>query len=203
MKKIGFIAAAVFFIGAIAGVVLTRGLNSGPVAANDPSAKAAAMLQAKIDAIKNAELMTDRKPAADRVEVSEVELESYVLFLLREKIPAQLDSFDVQLGPETVAADTQLTFNSTNTGNPIVDAVIGGTHNLFVKGRLVGNEGRGKFDLEEVRVDGIPVPNVLIKTLFDKYVKPKYPDADLNQPFDLPWGIDALSLVPAKATIAY
>jgi hypothetical protein len=137
------------------------------------------------------------------VELSEAELESYVLFELKDQIPAQMDSFDVQLQPGTVGAQTQLTFASDATGNPLIDVVVGGTHDLFLKGRLQGTEGRGKFDLEEIRVDGIPVPTILIKALLDKYVKPKYPEADLNEPFDLPWGIEEVTLEEGKATVVY
>jgi hypothetical protein len=101
-----------------------------------------------------------------------------------------------------VASDTQLTFNNA-TGNAMFDALLGGTHNLFIKGKLAGDAGRGKFDLQEVRVDGIPVPTILIQTLFEKYVKPKYPEADLKEPFDLPWGIEQITLDAGKATVVY
>jgi hypothetical protein len=74
---------------------------------------------------------------------------------------------------------------------------------LFLKGKLNAKEGRGRFDLEEVRVDGIPVPNVLIQALIKKYVKPKYPDVDLNEPFDMPWGIQELKIDAGKATVVY
>jgi hypothetical protein len=44
---------------------------------------------------------------------------------------------------------------------------------------------------------------VLIQTLFKKYVKPKYPDADLDEPFDLPWGMQEIKVQPKKATVVY
>lgn len=203
MKKLGLVIGLVVVVSGVAGVVLFRSLAPEEVSVSEPSAKSAAALQAKIDGIKKANTKTDRRPGSDQVELSEIELESYVLFALREKIPVQMDSIDVQLGSGTVASDTQMTFNSNSTGNPIFDALIGGTHNLFVKGRLVGDQGRGKFDLEEIRVDGIPVPKVLIESLFQRYVKPKYPDADLKEPFDLPWGIEQLRLEQGKATVLY
>jgi hypothetical protein len=34
-------------------------------------------------------------------------------------------------------------------------------------------------------------------------VKPKYPDVDLKEPFDLPWGIDAIDVLQSKAKITY
>jgi len=72
-----------------------------------------------------------------------------------------------------------------------------------VKGKLIARERRGKFDLLEVRVDGIPVPNLLIQSLMKRYVQPKYPDVDLNEPFDMPWGIQELKLEQDKAIVIY
>ncbi|MBI2149137.1 MAG: hypothetical protein HYU27_00840 [Acidobacteria bacterium] len=209
MKKIVLVAALVLAaMAAAAGLIVFRG-SAAKEAPSSPritevSPKTAQLLQIKIDAIKAAEENAGRQNGGSRVEVSEAELESYVLYSLAEDIPATIDSIDVQLGANTVGADTQITFTSNATGNPVVDALVGGTHNLFLKGKLVTTgQGRGKFDLQEIRVDGIPVPNVLIQTLFKKYVKPKYPDADLNEPFDLPWGIEELKLESGKASFVY
>ena len=207
MKKVLLITAICLIVVGVAGVMVVRGIaTSSTVAAeeNDKiSEKAAKSLQDKIDAIKKAENETERAPKATRIEISEVELESYMLFHLKQDIPAQMDSFDVQLEPGTVAAQTQLTFAPDATGNPILDVVVSGTHDLFVKGALKASQGRGKFDLLEVRVDGIPVPMILIQSLFDKYVKPKYPDADLKEPFDLPWGIEELILEKGRTIVVY
>ena len=207
MKKSLAIVAICVVVIAVAGVIVLRGIPAGnTVSAEEKegvSPEAAKALQEKIDAIKAARDSTDRGPGASLVELSEIELESYVLFELKDQIPATMDSFDVQLEPGAVGAQTQLTFASDATGNPIIDAVVGGTHDLFVKGRLEGVGGRGKFDLVEIRVDGIPVPNILIGALFERYVKPKYPDADLSEPFDLPWGIEELTIDQSKATVAY
>jgi hypothetical protein len=206
MKKLALAVACVLLLAVAAAFVYRAMPASSAVAAEENekvSAKAAKSLQDKIDAIKKAENDTNRAPGATRVEISEVELESYMLFKLKEDIPARMDTFDVQLEPGTVAAQTQLTFTSDATGNPIIDAVVGGTHDLFVKGSLRGSQARGKFDLLEVRVDGIPVPMILMQSLFDRYVKPKYPDADLKEPFDLPWGIEELTLEKGKAIVAY
>jgi len=39
--------------------------------------------------------------------------------------------------------------------------------------------------------------------LLRKYAKPKYPDVDLNEPFDLPWGIQSIDVGLGKATVTY
>jgi len=204
MKKLVVLSVTIGAVVLAAAFVL-RSISAQETAAEprELSKRSADVLQGKIDDIKKTDEAADANRKHSEIDVTEVELESYVVYSLREKIPVQMDSIDVQLTPGAVAADTQMTFNSNTTGNPMVDALVGGTHNLFVKGRLSGYQGRGKFDLEEVRVDGIPVPKVLINSLFDRYVKPKYPEADLKEPFDLPWGIQSIDIQSQKARITY
>jgi len=167
------------------------------------SPNAAKSLQLKLEALKRAEDDPKHKRGSSHMEVSETELESYLLYSLKEEIPAQIDSADVRVGPDIVALDTQITFSSNATGNPVMDALVGGTHNLFLKGKFIAQNSRGKFDLQDVRVDGIPVPNVLIQALLKKYVSPKYPQVDLNAPFDMPWAIEELKLEEGKAKVTY
>ena len=204
MKKLVVLSVTIGAVVLAAAFVL-RSISAQETAAEprELSKRSADVLQGKIDDIKKTDEAAEANRKHSEIDVTEAELESYVVYSLREKIPVQMDSIDVQLAPGAVAADTQMTFNSNTTGNPMVDALVGGTHNLFVKGRLSGYQGRGKFELEEVRVDGIPVPKVLINSLFDKYVKPKYPDADLKEPFDLPWGIQSIDIQSQKARITY
>ena len=205
MKKfvtIGIAGLAVLTIAAFI-VFGTIAAKEGPASSSKVSPSAAKSLQEKIDAIKDAEDNPKHKRGSSRTEISEAELESYLLYSLKEDIPAQVDSAHVQLGPDSVGLDTQITFSDNATGNAVADALIGGTHNLFMKGKLIAEQARGKFDLEEVRVDGIPVPNVLIHSLIKRYVTPKYPEVNLNEPFDMPWGIERLKLAQGKGTVVY
>jgi hypothetical protein len=203
MKKAVCIAAVVLLVG-VGAIVAVRSFIAEPVSAQQTelSERKAGELQVKIDAIRKVEKATEsRQPAT--VEISEEELASYVLYALREDIPAKVDSIDVQLFPGAVSADTKMTFGSNPTRNPMIDVLISGTHRLYVKGQLSASGGKGKFTLEEARVDGIPVPIVLIETLIDRYVKPKYPDVKLDEPFSMPWGIEDLTLTTDKASVVY
>jgi hypothetical protein len=181
-----------------------RAPSTQSLPADTPEA-AAASLQSKIDMVKKKAEETAANQSArptQEIEVSEAELAAYVMNSLRDQIPVQIDSIKVQLTEGAIGADTQLTMNEP-TGTGLIDALIGGRHNLFVKGKLSGAEHRGRFELDEVRVDGIPVPKILVETLVSKYVKPKYPNADLKQPFDLPWGIEKLTIEPKKARVTF
>ena len=203
MRKILLGTLSGLLLVAAAAVVL-RTVAAEPVAAaqGEISQHHAAALQRKIDAVQSAQ--TGGKENVSRtINVSEVELESFLVYGMRDEIPARVDAVDVQLTEGAVAADTRLTFPSNSTGNPMVDVLIAGTHSLYLKGKLNALQGRGRFELEEVHVDGIPVPNILIETLIAKYVKPRYPEVDLNEPFVMPWNIDSLKITPGKATITY
>ena len=202
MKTVAPIRTVILVGTAAALLFLTRVASSYISPQSGPSEQAAKTLQAKIDAVKAAQNAGPSR-ARQTIEVSEVELESYVLFHLRDDIPARLDAMDVKLTEGAVAADTKMTFAPDTTGNTVTDLLLSGTHSFFVKGKLSAAGTRGKFELEEVKVDGIPVPNVLVEVLIAKYVKPKYPDVDLNAPFTMPWGIESLVITPGKTTIVY
>lgn len=160
-------------------------------------------VQAKIEAMKKKQAAANPKTRLERADLSEIELESYVLFAMRQKIPAKIDSFDVQFGPGTAATDAQLTLGPNTTGNYVVDKIVQGTHRLFVKGRLTGAMGRARFELESVNVDRLPVPVFLAELVFNRLVKPVIPTADIKEPFDLPFGIDILNILPGRAIVYY
>jgi hypothetical protein len=202
MKKAVWIATLALLAGAVVIFAVRSFVVESAPAQLEISERTAQVLQGKIDAIRKAD-KTPGRTASETVEVSEAELEAYVLYSLREEIPARVDSIDVQLTPGTVAADTKMTFGNSPTNNPLIDVLISGSHRLFVKGKLEARGGKGKFSLEEAAVDRIPVPIILIETLVDKYVKPKYPDVKLDEPFGMPWGIEDLTVTQGKATIVY
>lgn len=202
IKKTVWIAPLALLAGAAVIFAVRSFVVESASAQMDVSERSAQVLQEKIDTIKKAE-KTPGRQASETVVVTESELESYVLFSLREQIPARVDSIDVQLTPGTVAADTKMTFGNSPTKNPLIDVLISGTHRFFIKGKLTASGGMGKFNLDEARVDGIPVPIVFIETLVDRYVKPKHPDVKLDEPFMVPWGIEDLTITNGKATIVY
>ena len=187
---------------AVAAILALKFFSAEPVSAqNAVSERTSKVLQAKIDTIQAAE--TAGNQTGRTVEVTEPELESYILYGLKDEIPARVETIDVQLTEGAVAAETRLTFPADATGNILVDAFVSGTHTFFLKGKLAATAGRGKFELVEAKVDGIPVPNILVETLVAKYVTPKYPQVDLSEPFPMPWGMESLSITPGKATVTY
>jgi len=201
MKKAAITAGLVLIV--LAAIVVFKSFPVRSASAGAQNAeRAAASLESKINTIKKAGADKKRRERA-KMDITEVELESYVMVYLRKDIPVQIESVRVHLTPGVVAADTRLTIPAGTTGNTLVDALVTGTHNLLVSGKMTTANGEGKFDLQSVNVDGIPVPNILIDALLRKYAKPKYPDVDLKEPFDLPWGIQTIDIGQGKATVVY
>jgi hypothetical protein len=201
MKKAVSIAVVLVLVIVAAAVVLKYFPLSSVSAVAQSSDRAVSSLQTKIDTVKKA--AADKKPQQQKVDVSEAELESYAMANLRKQMPFPMESIRVHLTPGVIAADTRLTIPAGTTGNILLDALVDGTHDFNLKGRLVGAKGEGKFDLQDVRVDGIPVPNLLVDALIKKFAKPKYPNVDIKSPFYLPWGIKAVDIGSGKATITY
>ena len=201
MKKAAITAGLVLIVLAAIVVFKTFPVRSASTGAQNAE-RAAASLESKINTIKKADADKKRHERA-RLDITETELESYVMVYLRKDIPIQIESVRAHLTPGVVAADTRLTIPAGTTGNTLVDALVTGTHNLLISGKLTAAKGEGKFDLQSLSVDGIPVPNILIDALLRKYAKPKYPDVDLKEPFDLPWGIQSIDIGQGKATVTY
>src|SRR5436309_1692183 len=104
MKKLVLAGIMIGVIG-IAGVFVFHSIRAqDTLGASRVSKRSAESLQTKIDKIKANDVSPDPSRAKKEVEVSEAELESYVVFSLRDKIPVQLDSFAVQLTPGAVSA---------------------------------------------------------------------------------------------------
>src|SRR5438128_606103 len=121
MKKVVLIVLTCAAVMAATGFIAFRVIAAKGTSRSKVSQKYAQSLQAKIDAIKKAAGVPGRKRGSSHVELSEDELESYVLYSLKEDIPAQIDSIDVRLTPDVVSSGTQITFTSNATGNAVVD----------------------------------------------------------------------------------
>jgi hypothetical protein len=202
MKKAALTAGLVLIVLAVIVVFKSFPVGSASSAGAQSAERSASSLQTKINTIKKANADKKRREQS-MLDISEAELESYVMVYLRKDIPVQIESIRVKLTPGVIAADTRLTIPAGSTGNALVDALVSGTHNMYINGKMTAAKGEGKFDLQSLSIDGIPVPNILIDTLIRKYAKPKYPNVDLKEPFDLPWGIEDIEIGQGKATVTY
>ena len=189
---------------ALVSVLSCASLPSSAQEFTSVSPEAANLLGSRIQEIRQRELDTGRAPGQDTIRVSEIEMESFVLFWMEEDIPPRVDSIDVRVTDGIISAETELTFDAENrTGNVIVDTLFEGTHTIFAEGALSwGRRSR------PVRVARGTTGRVVRSPGCDRragrgFVKSRYPDVDLDAPFTIPWGIEQIRLTPGIAEIGY
>jgi hypothetical protein len=163
-----------------------------------PSETAAASLERKILAIGAAE--ASRHGTGETVLVSELELESYALYRMSDDLAVRLEGLDLEIRPGRVAATADMFVDSDLAAtSPIVGPLFEGAHSVYFEGRFEGRDGVGRFELEGVRVDGVPVPVFLVKALLGSLEHP----IDIDAPFDIPVGIEEVTLLSRSVSVTY
>lgn len=176
----------------------TLGLAARTQSAAVPTEADAVRLEGKIGAIAAADIGS--RTARETVEVSEVELESYVLYRMGEQLPVRVDGLDLELRPGRMMATVDMFVDADlASSQPLVGPLFEGAHSVFFEGDFEARNGRGMFSLQGVRVDGIAVPVFLVKALLGSIEDP----VDLDAPFDTPLGIDDVVLLDRTARVTY
>jgi hypothetical protein len=164
-------------------------------------------LQSKIDAIaKNGSVSP---VAAKKTPVSESELNSYLSFNLREKIPQGLSKPEVNLlnnggvaGRIYVDIDE---FKRQRGTRGFMDpfSYFSGEVPVTARGVLRTRDGKGQFQLGSAEILGVPLPKPILQELVSFFSRtPEQPRGfDLDSPFDLPAKIRELSITQGQALV--
>jgi hypothetical protein len=164
-------------------------------------------LQQKIDAIvKNGAL--PRVPLK-KTTVSEVELNSYLNFNLREKLHPALSKPEVNLlGNGELAGRVYMDideFKRQRGPRGMMDPFnyLAGAVPITARGVLRTRDGRGQFQLSSAEVYGVPLPKPVVQELVTFFSRsPERPRGfDLEAPFDLPAKIRELRIAQGEALV--
>jgi hypothetical protein len=184
------------------GVVLAA---SASVAQN--GAAAADRMQQKLEAIV-------RFGAIPRLEtqstvIEEGEVNAYLEHSLRAEIPPGISPPVLRiLADNRLSATATLDLDVMNASRPPGEGfdplrVLRGSLPAKVTGRLITENGSGRFELESAELGGIPLPRVLVSQLVSRYsVSPDEPNGiDIDAPFDLPSSIREIRVEPGQVTV--
>jgi len=143
-----------------------------------------------------------------RTVFTESEMNAYLQHRAQSWLPTgltnpQLDFVDVNRVATTVVADLDGVRRRSSGGWFDPTAYLRGRLPVHVIGMLVTDGGRGRFDLEQATVDGIPVPRLFIQELLAFYTAtPDQPaGVRLDQPFELPSAIERIDVRAGQATV--
>jgi hypothetical protein len=200
-----FAIVACAWTGSIGAV--SRVLSAASIGARQNGVAAADRMQQKLEAIV-------RFGAIPRLEtqstiIEEGEVNAYLEHYLRAEIPPGISTPVLRiLADNRLSATAILDIDLMNASRPPSDGfdplrALGGRLPAKVSGRLVTENGSGRFELESAELGGIPLPRVLVSQLVSRYsVSAEEPNGiDIDAPFDLPSSIREIRVEPGQVTV--
>jgi hypothetical protein len=188
----------------IVAAVLAAGVMAGVSAAN-VSREQAASFQKKLDAIIANGERTSERPR--ETTLSEGEVNSWLRFSAGDRVPTGVTEPTITIrgggrlhGRAIVDLDVVRRKNSGGWFDP--RSYLTGRLPVTATGLLETNGGRGKFTLEEATISGLPVPKAFLQELLSYYSRSEdYPNGiNMDDPFELPVGIQRIQVDPGRAT---
>jgi hypothetical protein len=191
----------------LATLAVSAVLVAGVVGAEQVSRLDAARLQSKIDRI-NA-FRASGKTTGLRTPVTETELNAYVRYEMRERLPAGVQDPWISLlqnGRVSGKANVDLSrvAQSRKSGSTLDPfAYMSGVLPVEVAGTLTTKNGTGTFALESASVSGVPVPAWMLQEIVSYYSKSEASPQGvaIDKPFMLPSGIREIQLAPGQAVV--
>src|ERR671913_627407 len=164
-------------------------------------------LQAKIDAIvKNA---AADPPKARKFSIAEREVNSYLVFNLKEQIPKGLAEPEITMvGDGALTARVLVDMDEVKRrrqSRSVIDPLnyLSGQVPLNARGLLRTREGRGQFYLRSADIGGVPLPKPVLQELIGFFSRtPQNPTGfDIDAPFDLPSKIREISVGAGESVV--
>jgi hypothetical protein len=181
---------------------------SAPAAAGVSLAQAEA-LEAKL-ARAQAGLGAPRAKAPAGLTVTAEELNSYVAYKLRSKMPPEVSDLRVAFERDRLTANALVDFDRLKAKMPPLGpfnplTLLSGRVPAELRGRLDNGDGFGTFQLEDARLGAVPIPVTVIEQAVARSTRTaeRPQGVDLAAPFRLPWGIRRVRLQPGRALIEY
>jgi hypothetical protein len=193
----------------LSGVLITLGMLASVAAPLTPRVVAAARGQGSLalaDRMQEKLESVVRFGAIPRLETQstvfeEGEVNAYLEHHLRSEIPPGVMAPTLRiLGDNRLSATATLDLDAMNASRPPSEGfdplrVLKGSLLAKVSGRLVTEQGSGRFELETAELGGIPLPRALVSQLVSRY------DVNIDAPFDLPSSIREIRVETGQVTV--
>jgi hypothetical protein len=146
---------------------------------------------------------------AKKTPVTETELNSYLVFNLKEKIPRGLTNPQVSIvgdGRLAGRVDVDLDeFKQHRQSGGFMDLLtyLSGRVPVTARGILRTHNGQGQFQLRSAEILGVPLPEPVLQDIVSFFSRtPEHPEGfNLDAPFKLPAKIRLLTINPGEAIV--
>ncbi len=164
-----------------------------PLGAQDLAHRA----QLKLDKFSNHEY----KPR-EVVDFPPEEINAWAAMKVPQVVPEGIRNPRVELGNGTITATALVDFRKIrHSTNPLIARLIEGERPLKIVVRLQSSAGRCTAFLTRVELSGVVLEGAVLDFLIQNFFEPLYPDAKINQPFDLGYNIDSIEARPQSIRV--
>ena len=190
--------------GAAGFVLSTALLAGGSGGAFGAPNEAAARVEQLLQRLETQSKSSDSRP--ETYVLGEEDLNAFLAFRLRKYNPKGVESVRVFFRQDRllVQADVDLSQVVSSRKAPeagLLAALLGGRHQVEVDGILEVEDGRGRYRLVGLSLDGVTFPAMLLDSLMDRLIEATQLPVDPRKPFTMPYGIKDVTISPGRATI--
>jgi hypothetical protein len=159
----------------------------------------ASSVQHKIDLIQSG-----HAPRGSVFSFSARELNAWVRYKVPQVVPEGVRQPRLELGKGDATAYALVDFVKVRQGqgqstNWLIAKLIEGEKPVMVKARIESARGRATVFLERVEIGGLAVSGTTLDVLIRTFFLPFYPNAKIDEPFDLVGGLDRIEALPNRA----
>jgi hypothetical protein len=137
---------------------------------------------------------------------SSADLNAYARSELPQVAPEGVRQPRLELGNGTATAYALIDFlklrNSQGSETPwLISKLIEGEKAVKVEARIESGKGRATVYLQRVEISGLSVGGSTLDFLVKTFFQPLFPDAKINEPFELSDRVDRIEVSPAQARV--
>ncbi len=149
-------------------------------------------------------LRSGRAAPGSTVTFTAHELNVYARWALPVYVPHGVRDPRLELGNGSATATAMVDFLKVRQGageptNWFVAKLIEGEHPVKVSASIRSSRGRATVYLNRVEISGVAVSGSTLDFLIDNFFRPLFPEAKINQPFELEDHVDRIDVRPDAA----
>lgn len=134
------------------------------------------------------------------------DLNAWVRVKAAEAVPEGLRQPRLELGNNTATGYALIDFLKVRHGagvetNWLVAKIIQGEKPVKAVARIQSARGRATVHLQRVEIGGLAVSGATLDFLIQTFLKPLYPNAKIDEPFELADRIDHFEITPTEARV--
>jgi hypothetical protein len=166
-----------------------------------PAVDPAALVRARIKQIQ-----TGRSRPGTVFTFTSSDLNAYARSEAAQIVPEGLRQPRLELGNGSASAFAFIDFlrirHAQGENTPwLIAKLIEGERPIRVQTHIQSGGGKATIFLDRVEISGVAVTGSTLNFLIDTFFHPLYPDAKINQPFELADRVDRIEVTPSQARV--